>query len=90
MYRFVQWDGRHSEPLCVIQPCLKCRVIDLLVEWRMVAALCIDVVRQKVVAVVDSTDCRVGVTLPVCVEGRLSKVSGEGRISQPSGGVVEL
>ena len=85
-----QWDLWDSHASCLLDSCRECGVVDLLVERWVVAAFSVDVVCEEVVAVVDASHRWIDVAFAVCVEGRLAKVCGEGRVRQPPGGVVEL
>ena len=71
-------DLGHSHALSLDDASLECRIIDLLVKRWVVTALCIDIMSQHVMSVVYATSRRVYVSLAICVEGRLSKVGGEG------------
>ena len=58
-------DLRHSHSLSFHDTGLEGVVIDLLVEGWIVTALSVDVVSQKIMTIVDATDCRFDVALTV-------------------------
>jgi len=74
----------------LLETCLQGRLIDLLVLGWICATLCVDIVGQHVLSVVNATLSRLGVRPPISVERRLSIISSEGRISDPTRRVVEL
>ena len=83
-------DLRHSHSLSFNDAGLEGVVIDLLVEGWIVTALSVDVVSQKIMTIVDATDCRFDVALAVRVESWLAEVGCESAIWEPSRGIQEI
>lgn len=65
------------------------RIIHLLVKRRIFSTLGIYVVRKHSVSVDNTTNSWICVPSSVGMESRLTKVRGEGRISEPSRSVVK-
>ena len=67
----------HSHALSLDKASRQGRVIHLLVEGWVVSALSVDVVSQKVVAVIDTAYGRIDVAFSVSMEGWLAEVCRE-------------
>ena len=87
---FVLWNDWHPHTLGLLEASLESRVVNLLIRWRVVAALSVDIVSQHVLSIVDSADGWLDVTLAVGMESWLSEIGDEGRVRQPASGVVEI
>ena len=58
-------DCGHSHALCLHDASLEGIIVDLLIEGRIFTALSIDVMSQQVMAVIDTADGRVNISLAV-------------------------
>ena len=83
-------DRGHSHALSFHDASLESIIVDLLVERRIITALGIDVMSQQVMAVIDTADCRINISLAVRVERRLAEICGKGAIWEPSCRIKEV
>jgi len=74
----------HSETFSFFNSSFQCWLVYLLVLRGVVSAFSVDVMGEQGMTVVDATHSGIGVSSAICVECRLTKISREGRVRQPS------
>lgn len=83
---FLLWDFGNSDATCLSNSTLVCGIVDLLELLLLSSSGWVDVMSQELLSWVNW----VNVALTVGVEGWLSEVGRESRISKPSSGCVDF
>jgi hypothetical protein len=82
----LNWNLGHTDALCLVQSCEVSAIVDLLELRALLTSTPVDIVREHFVSWIGRLD----ISLTIRMERGLSKICGEGRISQPPGGRVEV
>jgi len=87
---FELWQSGYSQSLRSLNATLEGHIINLLEGRWVISTLCVDVMSQHALAVVNSADCWVSICATIRMESRFAEIGLERWVCKPSCRVVEL